>query len=210
MSRIIVRVRIVSIICLIVLSLPGCGNTQTGAVAGGHASSKQTGVGDILQSGLEGRSSGSGIETEQIVQDFTSLPAYTSAAALPSEPVPSFAKNEEGVDIDLTVLSSGAVYATVYSMSIDPEKYVGTVVKMKGAFATAYDESNGIRYYACVIQDATQCCAQGIEFEMEKEGTFPDDYPDIGEECMVRGVFDTYMEGDNRYITLRNASFCEK
>ena len=33
-----------------------------------------------------------------------------------------------------------------------------------------------------------------------------EDYPEIDEEITVVGVFDTYMEGEYRYCTLRNAS----
>lgn len=191
----------------VLLSQVSCSKKQTVA-NGGHASSSQTGVNDILQSGLNDQTSASSAETtDEIVLDFTSLPAYTKQSVLPSEepPIPEFTKNDEGVEVDLTVLSSGAVYATVFDMMNSPENYRGKVVKMRGQFQTAYDETSGVRYYACVIQDATQCCAQGIEFELDEPGTFPDDFPEAGAECTVIGVFDTYDEGQYRYATLRHA-----
>ena len=43
------------------------------------------------------------------------------------------------------------------------------IVKMEGLYATAYDDASDKRYYACIIQDATACCSQGIEFEPEGE-----------------------------------------
>ena len=58
---------------------------------------------------------------------------------------------------------------------------------------------------SCIIQDATACCAQGIEFELADKRTYPDDYPEIDEEICVVGVFDTYKEGEYTYCTLRNA-----
>ena len=189
------------------LPLSSCGKKNDSAVKGGHAASSTTGVNDLLQSGLDEQTSNQETTTsEEVVIDFTSSPAYTSSAPLPSEEViPTFTMNEEGVEVDLTVLSSGAVYSIVYDMMMHPDNYVGKVVKMRGLFDTAYDEANGIRYYACVIQDATQCCAQGIEFELENPGTYPDDFPQVGQECTVIGVFDTYMEGEYMYATLRKS-----
>ncbi len=188
------------------LSLESCGKKKENAVNGGHAVSSTTGVNDLLQSGLNEQTSEE-TTSEEVVIDFTSSPAYTSSAPLPSEEViPTFTMNEEGVEVDLTVMSSGTVYSIVYDMMMHPDNYVGKVVKMRGIFDTAYDEASGIRYYACVIQDATQCCAQGIEFELEKPGTYPDDFPEVGQECTVVGVFDTYMEGEYRYATLRHSN----
>ncbi len=188
------------------MSLESCGKKKENAVNGGHAVSSTTGVNDLLQSGLNEQTSEE-TTSEEVVIDFTSSPAYTSSAPLPSEEViPTFTMNEEGVEVDLTVMSSGTVYSIVYDMMMHPDNYVGKVVKMRGIFDTAYDEASGIRYYACVIQDATQCCAQGIEFELENPGTYPDDFPEVGQECTVVGVFDTYMEGEYRYATLRHSN----
>lgn len=188
------------------MSLESCGKKKENAVNGGHAVSSTTGVNDLLQSGLNEQTSEM-TTSQEVVIDFTSSPAYTSSAPLPSEEViPTFTMNEEGVEVDLTVMSSGTVYSIVYDMMMHPDNYVGKVVKMRGIFDTAYDETSGIRYYACVIQDATQCCAQGIEFELENPGMYPDDFPKVGQECTVVGVFDTYMEGEYRYATLRHSN----
>ena len=60
-------------------------------------------------------------------------------------------------------------------------------------------------FRACIIQDATACCAQGIEFVLTEDYVYPDDYPEVDEEICVVGVFDTYQEGDYTYCTLRKA-----
>ena len=78
---------------------------------------------------------------------------------------------------------------------------------MSGQFSYLSDESTGKEYFACIIQDATACCAQGIEFELAGDYVYPDDYPEIGEEVCVTGVFETYMEGNYIYCTLKNAAF---
>ncbi|MBQ8117911.1 MAG: hypothetical protein IJ147_07645 [Lachnospiraceae bacterium] len=60
-------------------------------------------------------------------------------------------------------------------------------------------------YYACIIQDATACCAQGMEFVLTEDYHYPEDYPEEGQEIAVVGIYDTYMEGDYKFCTLRNA-----
>ena len=112
-------------------------------------------------------------------------------------------------DVDLTTLSSTLVYSEVYNMMTAPSDYVGKNVKMKGAFSYYQDPNTGNEYYACIIQDATACCAQGIEFVLAGDHKYPDDYPEMNSEITVAGVFDTYMEGEYMYCTLKNARFVQ-
>ena len=78
---------------------------------------------------------------------------------------------------------------------------------MHGNFAT--QEYNGQRLFACIVQDATACCAQGLEFEPESTLSYPDDYPEPGTEITVIGTFDSYREETDGntyiYLVLRNA-----
>ena len=77
--------------------------------------------------------------------------------------------------------------------------------KMEGIYSVFYDEVSDKYYFACIIMDATACCSQGIEFELRDDYKYPDDYPEEGSYICVEGVFDTYMEGENLYCTLRDA-----
>ena len=43
------------------------------------------------------------------------------------------AQNTDGIDVDLTKLSSTMVYSEVYNMMYTPDDYIGKTVKMKGA-----------------------------------------------------------------------------
>ncbi|MCR4999866.1 MAG: metal ABC transporter substrate-binding protein [Lachnospiraceae bacterium] len=104
-------------------------------------------------------------------------------------------------DVDLTLMSSIMVYAEVYNMLMVPDEYLGKTIKMDGITAVYKDETTGKVYYSCIVQDATKCCAQGIEFEL----TDGFDYPSDGENVCVVGVFDSYQEGEYTYFTLRNA-----
>lgn len=111
--------------------------------------------------------------------------------------------NAGAVEIDLTKLSSTMVYSEVYNMISTPESYLGKSVRMKGSFA--YAEGDNRYYFACIIADATACCAQGIEFVLRDARKFPDEYPSKGTEITVVGIFDTYNEGTYRYCQLIDA-----
>ena len=108
----------------------------------------------------------------------------------------------EGVDVDLTVMSSTMVYSEVLNMMTTPEDYIGKVIKMEGIYSTFHDDATGKSYYACIIQDATACCAQGIEFVLA-DGNYPESN---NQTLSVVGTFDTYDESGTKYCTLRNAT----
>lgn len=109
------------------------------------------------------------------------------------------------VDLDLTQLSKTMVYAEVYNIMVNPEDYVGKTVRMNGDYYIYTDDTTGQQYFYCVIRDATACCAQGIEFVLTGDYKFPEDYPEEGAFVTVSGRFDTYMEDDLLYCTLRDA-----
>ena len=111
------------------------------------------------------------------------------------------AMTHDGIDVDLTVISGTMVYAEVYNMMVTPKDYEGKVVKMNGTFNSYTDENTKTTYYFCIIQDATACCAQGMEFILTDENA----YPSIGDNVTVQGTFVTYMEGENMYCTLKDS-----
>ena len=118
----------------------------------------------------------------------------------------------EKVDVDLTALSSTMVYAEVYNMIyFHPEDYYGKIVKMTGSFNIyRWVDENGIMLdlpvsYACVISDATACCAEGIEFKLSDNLIYPDDYPELGSEITVIGEFQSYEENGIKWYHLVNA-----
>ncbi len=115
----------------------------------------------------------------------------------------------EGVDIDLSSLSSTVVYAQVYNMMYYPENFVGKTIRMEGLYSDYFDQAKGKHYFACIIMDATACCSQGVEFELTDEYVYPDDYPGEGDTVTVEGVFEIYEEDGYNYCTLRNAKFIE-
>ena len=129
---------------------------------------------------------------------------------LPEEPEQTQA-SADGVDVDLTVLSSTMVYSEVYNMLYyDQESYYGKTVKADGVFAIYQMVVDGVTQpdpvaYACIIADATACCAQGMEFVLEGDFTYPDDYPELGAEITVIGEFQPYEENGMTWYHLINA-----
>ena len=115
------------------------------------------------------------------------------------------------VDVDLTVLSSTMVYSEVYNMLYyDQESYYGKTVKTNGIFAIYQMVVDGVMQpdpvaYTCIIADATACCAEGMEFVLEGDYTYPDDYPELGAEITVIGEFQSYEENGMTWYHLVNA-----
>lgn len=122
-------------------------------------------------------------------------------------------KENTNVEIDLTTLGKVMVYSQVNDMMINYEKYVGQIVKMRGNFGVYQgtdDQGKPIAnkyYFSCVIQDATACCAQGIEFKLKNQLKFPDEYPEVGTEITVVGQFTYYKENGIFFPELQNAEF---
>lgn len=114
-------------------------------------------------------------------------------------------ENTSEIDVDLTELSSTMVYSEVYNMVVTPEAYVGKTIKMRGKFSYYEDPQSEKQYFACVIVDATACCAQGLEFVLRGDYTYPDDYPTADSEITVIGTFEVYQEDGAEYYRLVDA-----
>ena len=109
------------------------------------------------------------------------------------------------VDLDLSKLSGTVVYAQVYNLMADYESWLGKVIKMSGYYSAYEDTERGVVYHACVIPDATACCAQGIEFVWAGEHAWPDDYPEELTDITVTGRLAVYEEDGTMYLHLVNA-----
>ncbi len=179
----------------ILLLSSGCGRKQVG---NDHNVQRTTGMEDVLSSAMAEEDGTSRIET---------VPSFPETTETKETVPPSSSGSSDGVDIDLTELSSTAVFSEVLGMVYEPERYKGKTVKMTGAFSVYYDEASAKYYFACIIQDATACCAQGIEFSLKGDHKYPEDYPEEGAEVTVIGTFDSYEEENYIYLILREASF---
>ncbi len=127
------------------------------------------------------------------------------AASSADTNVPAATPEPLVVDLDLSRLSGTVVYSQVYNMMVDPDSYLGKVIKMAGYYSLYDDTEHGVVYHACVIPDATACCAQGIEFVWAGEHAWPNEYPEEGTDIIVTGRLATYEEEGNLYLHLVEA-----
>ena len=112
---------------------------------------------------------------------------------------------DASVDIDLTVMDSDMVYATVYQMVYaDPDAYIGKTFKAAGTLTIASSSVTNQFYPYVVIKDALACCQQGIEFQWgDDKHTSIEDFPAEGTELEVIGTFESYKEDGDPYLYTR-------
>lgn len=114
---------------------------------------------------------------------------------------------DEKVDLDLTSLSSTMIYAEIFNMVVEPEKYDGKKIRMKGLAALFHDDERNRDSYACIVKDATACCAQGIDFALSDAAASSSGYPKDGDEITLTGTFREIMEGDISHYMITEAEW---
>ena len=142
------------------------------------------------------------------VTDSTSEPTYGQVVNGDSSVIAQY--KSDGVDVDLTLMGSDLVYATVYQMMSKPEEYEGKTIRIEGKYYASYYPITDKYYNYCLIADALACCSQGLEFELAGGAVYPDDYPADQSEVVVTGVFETYTEEAGQtfyYCRLRDAEY---
>lgn len=98
----------------------------------------------------------------------------------------------DGVDVDLTRLSGTMVYAEVNNMMTSAEKYMDKTIRISGPYYASYLDETDEYYHYVIIEDATACCKQGIEFIWNGEHEYPGDYPEENARIEVTGVFQSH------------------
>ena len=113
------------------------------------------------------------------------------------------------IDIDLTTMNATMVYSQVYNMVYYPSEYINKIVKIYGPFVPYESTDPNYCYPAIVIQDATACCANGLEFLLygvpRCSMSGGNGYPLYNEEATIVGRFETYLEGNYVYTHLVDA-----
>ena len=203
------KIRRSVLLLILALLCASCGKKETRSAA------QTTGVAGVMEDQIRKENAAavstaeeSSVSEPEETETAEETAAWESTAA--GQPAPDVSEFEgmtlssvEGIDIDLTAMSATMVYAGVYDMMMQPENYEGKTIRMEGESASMFDTASGRTIYACIIQDATACCAQGVEFELaEGSGAH---YPADGQTVRVTGVFTTYMEDGYLYATLKNA-----
>ncbi len=112
-------------------------------------------------------------------------------------------KKEETAEIsyDLSSLNETIAYSQLINIIKDPEDYLGKGIRLKGIYTANFNPFSKSYNYTVTIQDNTQCCAQGIEFILKDNAS----YPEKGEKITLSGVIDLFKEGKHSYVYLKDA-----
>lgn len=162
-----------------VILLASCAN-------GGHFNGRSN-----LMDSLFNSNSNSGSIQSSISFDSDGLPVY------------------EHIDIDLTTMNATMVFSQVSDMLSRPSTYLHKIVKVKGPFKPYESTNPDYCYPAIIVQDATACCGNGLEFLLygvprcSMQGG--NGYPLFNEEATVVGRFETYIEGTSLFVHLVDA-----
>jgi hypothetical protein len=141
--------------------------------------------------GAESGLGSAGSETEK------TLAVSGGAGQEPQEALPSGI-----VDVDLTRMSSTMVYGEVYNMMVSPDQYLGKRIKMSGPYNASFYEPTNQYYHFVIVEDATACCQQGIEFFWNGDHKYPADYPETETKIELTGVYESYEELGETYYHL--------
>lgn len=187
---------------LCILLMTGCSNKKSG---GGKNITTANSVDKIINEQINNENKDKTTDNKNLLSSNDSSKGTENAI----KDTEGTQKTKGTVDYDLTQMSSDLVYATVYQMMVTPEEYEGKTFRIDGNFYATYYEATKKYYFYCVIQDATACCAQGMEF-VWGDGThiYPEEYPEDNAEIVVEGIFETYREEgeDNLYCRLSDAT----
>ena len=113
-------------------------------------------------------------------------------------------KDEQPKFLDLTPMSDTALYSEVFNILLAPDKYDGTIVKIKGTFEYSKDKNQTHTF--CVVQDGPKCCSVGIEFRLKENIPLPS----RGEDIILKGKYHVETnENGKKLVTLVNSTVKE-
>ena len=201
-KRLIMSISVLSML----LMVTGCGGASQTA---GSRLNTQNAVDKVLNQKTGDEDAKTTTETESAsATEPTSEPTYGQVVNGDSSVIAQY--KSDGVDVDLTLMGSDLIYATVYQMMSKPEEYEGKTIRIEGKYYASYYPITDKYYNYCLIADAAACCSQGLEFELGGGAVYPDDYPADQSEVIVTGVFETYTEEAGQtfyYCRLRDAEY---
>ena len=113
-------------------------------------------------------------------------------------------KADSGIDVDLTNASAAVVLSQVNNMYVEPWNYNGSVIRIRGNL-NFYADTAGQEICMVMVQDATACCGQGLEFICKQDETGGSYYPNAGDEVVVTGRFEIYQNDGYSGIHLVDA-----
>ena len=191
-----------TVLVLAALMLAGCGDTSK--IDKIIEEKQTTGSGEVTLSPADEAIAAEAEKAVSEEQEKLSDAVTTTQPPMVIAPDESGLKNGD-IDLDLTSLNANMLYAEVFQITGDPDKYQDKKIRAKGTFN--YMKDNGTEYFAVFIADAAACCQPGLEFRTAEDLTYPDDYPAIGTPIVVTGTFNSYKEGVFTYCEIKDATF---
>ena len=142
-------------------------------------------IGSIVKAGIARNANANAYQADLQTPEAT-VSDYQPPPEPVRDPVPDF--------VDLTLLSSTMVYAEVYNIMSYPDDYLDKTIKMNGLYAPQDYYGQSEFFHFVVIEDASACCQQGLEFKWNGDHVYPDDYPAENTTIEVVGVFGSYED----------------
>lgn len=102
--------------------------------------------------------------------------------------------------IDISDMSSTAVYAEIVNIKSNPSNYLGKTLIVKGIYSSTYDKITDIFHNYLIFYDSMGCCYQSLEFVCVE--TNNDKLPKEGEKVQLQGLLDSYKLGESTYYAL--------
>ena len=95
------------------------------------------------------------------------------------------------VDYDLSDYNFTMISSFFFQMLIEPETYENKTFKIKGKFQTFDNEEDpsALPYFSVIMNDATMCCQEGIDFVWQGDHKWPADYPEQDQEITIIGKY---------------------
>lgn len=97
----------------------------------------------------------------------------------------------KNIDHDLSTMNANMIFAEIFNLVLMPEMYIGQTFCMKGNFSVYVNKTSGEKYFSIIIPDATQCCQQGIDIICLGDKNYPENFPKIGSEILIKGTFNS-------------------
>lgn len=107
------------------------------------------------------------------------------------------------VDFDFTRMNATMRTTYAYRLVANPKEFEGKTLRVSGVLLTRVDESDGKRYFACMMGNpgGCACCSSGgvLEFEPKSSYRWPTNFPPVESSVTVSGLLKMVeMEEDGR------------
>lgn len=95
------------------------------------------------------------------------------------------------VDLDFTQMNQTVSTTYFYRLAASPKEFEGSTIRISGTFLTQVDETDGKRYFGCLVGNPGGCSCCGpagiLEFEPVGASQWPTNFPPVDSAITVTG-----------------------